>query len=152
MHLQGWPIAKVSSCSRIALSDRQLQPSWYRQTQNQTWWKPPFSNKIPLTQPISHVSFRHSNPLAAGPNLHRKREHDHVRGPTDGRHKPDHWDKVIDKFTPKEFLDPIGTKASIWAPFFAEVQSHRASKSSAQTLTLTLSTVQTVTFDSASSN
>jgi hypothetical protein len=98
---------------------------------NQTWWKPPFSNKIPLTQPISHVSFRHSNPLAAGPNLQRKREHDHVRGTTDGRHKPDHWDKVIDKFTPKEFLDPIGTNASIWAPFFAEVQQHRASKAAA---------------------
>ncbi len=47
---------------------------------NQTWWKPSFSNKIPLTQPISHVSFCHSNPLAAGPTLHQKREHDHVRG------------------------------------------------------------------------
>ncbi len=56
---------------------------------NQAWWKPPFSNKIPLTQPISHVSFCNSNPLAAGPNLHRKREHDHVCGTTDGRHKPD---------------------------------------------------------------
>jgi len=99
---------------------------------NQTWWKPPFSNKIPLTQPISHVSFCHSTPLVAGPHLNRKREHDHVRGTTDGRHKPDRWDTVIDKLTPKEFLDPIGTNASaIWAPFFAEVQQHRASKAAA---------------------
>ena len=98
---------------------------------NQTWWKPPFSNKIPLTQPISHVSFCHSDPLAAGPNVHRKREHDHVRGTTDGRHKPDHWDKVIDKCTPVEFLHPIETNASIWDTFFAEVQQHRASKAAA---------------------
>ena len=80
---------------------------------------------------LSHVSFCHSTPLVAGPHLNRKREHDHVRGTTDGRHKPDRWDTVIDKFTPKEFLDPIGTNASIWAPFFAEVQQHRASKAAA---------------------
>ena len=69
--------------------------------------------------------------LSIGPNLHRKREHDHVRGTTDGRHKPDYWDKVIDKYTSMEFLHPIETNASIWAPFFAEVQQHRASKAAA---------------------
>ena len=121
--LQGWPFAKVSSCSRNALSVLLLAPANLKIK----FGEPTFSNKNPLIH--SHVSFCRSDPFAARPNLHRKRENDHVRGTTDGRHKPDYWYKVIDKSTPVEFQHPIET--AVWDAFFADVQQLRVFKAAA---------------------